>query len=1259
MMTESKAKLDKEKPKVGVFVCHCGRNIAGTVGISDLLDEISNSDSELVVKDHMFLCSEDGQKLIKDSVEEDGIDRVVVASCSPIHHGTIFTRCVREAGLNPYMWEMANIREHCSWVHHDQELATKKAYAIIKGAINRVKTHEPIESIKVPMVQDVMVVGGGITGMHTAIELGDKGFKVALIENGPNIGGNMVKLDRTFPTDDCSMCTISPILNEVSAHENVDISTMSEVLDFSGRPGDFNITVRKLPRFIDEKKCTGCDDCTEPCPVEMLNEFDHNLGNRKAVFIQHQGAVPNKYSITKLGEPPCREACPAHINVQGYVALIRIGKYQEALNLIREKCALPSVCGYVCPHFCEQVCNRAEFDDSAVSIKNLKRYIADHGLEHGTFDQKSENKSKSESTGKRIAIIGSGPAGLAAAYNLAQFGYSVTIFEKLSKPGGMLSVGIPEFRLPRNIINSDIEFIKSFGVELKTGVEFGKDITLDSLRNDGFDSIFLAIGAHSSRMMNIPGEDLKGVISGTDFLRTVALDESVDISKGSKVAVIGGGNVAIDAARTVVRLGAKVTILYRRTRVEMPAYPEEIEEALDEGVEIKFLNTPTKFIGEGDKLTKIETIDMELGDPDESGRRRPVPIQGSEKTLGFEFAVLAISQVPDSQKLKIPNLNLNKNLTIIVDKNNCSTNIDGLFAGGDVTLGPATVIEAIAEGNKAAVGIHEYLTGEHKTDLVLESPHEKTVSYDEIRDLVTPTIDVQYQMELQPSQERITNFDDIVKSGFTEEAAQLEAGRCLNCGGCSECMQCVPACKAEAIDHSQESEIIEFKVGAVIVATGYEQFDLAKSEYNLEHPNVITGLEMERLLNSTGPTTGKVLRPSDGKVPESITFIQCAGSRDERHQPYCSKICCMYTTKNAGLIKREYPDMEINICFIDFRAAGRSYEEYYRNLRSMGINMIKGRPSEILDAGDGGLVFDVFDMQTQKLLQIKTDMVVLATALVPSKGTKDMISTLHLVYGPDGFIKPVHVKIAPVDTSIAGIFIAGTATGPKPIQECITDASAAASRVASFLKSPEADVDLDKAEINPEICIKCGLCADECNYDAIDTTGDIYEVIEVACQGCGKCAAICPTNAIDLQHFLDHQITAQVDGILDADPSKETIVAYLCTWCGYNAADIAGVARYEYPENIRIVRFPCTGRMSFEHMVYPFTKGAKGVMVVGCLPEQCHYIDGNIGAKERAEQAKQILDLIGIGGHRLEFFNLSSAMGDKFRDYAQRMVEQC
>ncbi len=1250
------------KPKIGVFLCHCGKNIAGTINIDKLSAKISASDPDLVVKEHLFLCSEEGQNLIKQTVQEDGLDRVVVASCSPVHHGSIFSNCVKESGLNPYMWEMANIREQCSWVHHDEpDMATDKAFSIISGSINRVKLHQPIGSIKVPMVQDVMVVGAGITGIHTAIELGDKDFKVALIEKAPNIGGNMVKLDRTFPTDDCAMCTLSPILNEVSSHENIDIHTMSDVIDFHGRPGEFYLTVRKRPRYINEKKCTGCGDCTTACPVPLLSEFDHGLGLRKAAFTPHQGAVPNKYAITKFGEPPCRDACPAHINVQGYVALIRDGKFREALELIREKCALPSVCGYVCPHFCEQVCNRKYFDYSAIAIKDLKRFVADFTREHNEFKQsifKPEAKS-----GKKVAIIGSGPAGLAAALNLTKLGHDVTIFEKLPVVGGMLAVGIPEFRLPKDVLDADIDYIKAHGVEIKTGAEFGKDITLDKLKADGYDAIMFGIGAHSSRKLNVPGEDLKGVISGTDFLRKFALKEPTEISEGSKVAVIGGGNVAIDAARTAIRLGAKVTILYRRTKAEMPAYAEEIEEALDEGVDLKYLIAPTKFIGEGDQLKSVECIKMELGEPDESGRRRPLPIDGSETVLDFNFVISAISQVPDISNLPTNELEYNKNQTIIVDNKTCSTKTPGIFAAGDVTLGPATVIEAIAEGNKAVFAIDRYLTlSKDSTDIPEPAQQDKEiVTYDSIINRVKPNIQPRKLLSYHEPNERVKNFNDIVSSVFTEEDAQVEANRCLNCGGCAECMQCVTACKAEAIEHTQQEELMEFKVGAVVVATGYEELELAKTEYNIEHPNVVTGLGLERLIISTGPNAGKLKRPSDGKKPESITFIQCAGSRDERFCRYCSKICCMYTTKNAGLIKAEHPDIEINICYIDYRATGSGYEEYYRRLRGMGVNLINGRPSEILDAGDGGLIFDVFDMLTGKLMQIKTDLVVLATAMVPSQGTKDMINTLHLVYGPDGFILPVHVKIAPVDTSITGIFIAGTATGPKPIQECITDAGAAASRVASFLKSPEAEVNLDKAIINPELCMKCGICIDGCNYDAIETTEGDYKVIEVACQGCGKCAAICPTNAIDLRHYLDEQLTAQVDGIIEADKqnNNDTIIAYTCTWCGYNAADIAGIARYKYPTNIRIVKYPCTGRMSLEHILYPFTKGARGVMVVGCLPDQCHYIDGNIGAKERTEQAKQVLDLIGIGSNRLEFFNLSSAMGDKFRDYANWMVEQC
>ncbi len=473
-------------------------------------------------------------------------------------------------------------------------------------------------------------------------------------------------------------------------------------------------------------------------------------------------------------------------------------------------------------------------------------------------------------------------------------------------------------------------------------------------------------------------------------------------------------------------------------------------------------------------------------------------------------------------------------------------------------------------------------------------------------------------------------------------------------GGCGLCEE---VCEVDAIDYKQEDSEEEINVGAVVVATGYQQYDLSGSELNYDHPDVITGLELERMLSPSGPTGGHVKVPSSGKVPKSVTFILCSGSRDERTNEYCSRICCTYSLKNANLIMQEHPDTEVNICYIDIRAAGRNYEEYYQKVRGMGVNFIHGRPSEVFASREGGLEMDVYDHNTSKLLQLQSELVVLAAAMRPNQGTTDMISRIHMVFGPDGFIKPMHVKIGPVDTTMGGVYIAGTASGPKAIQECITDAGAAASRVATFLKDPTTEIDLNKAIINADLCIKCGTCSDGCVYDAIDTTGEFYKVIEVACEGCGKCAANCPSGAIDLRQFLDQQIEAQIDGIMEGE--DDTIVAIVCTQCGYNAADIAGTARMDYPSNVKIVRYPCTARVSHQHMIYPLLKGAKGVMVVGCLPDQCHYIDGNFGAADRADQAKQLLDLIGIGSVRLEFFNMSSAEGASFAAAANRMVDQC
>jgi len=479
-----------------------------------------------------------------------------------------------------------------------------------------------------------------------------------------------------------------------------------------------------------------------------------------------------------------------------------------------------------------------------------------------------------------------------------------------------------------------------------------------------------------------------------------------------------------------------------------------------------------------------------------------------------------------------------------------------------------------------------------------------------------------------------------------------DPAHCLLLNHTMDCQGCRGVCGPGAIlDEDAELEH-EISVGAVVVATGYQQYDLSRTEYHAENPNVINGLQLERLLSPAGPTGGKLLRPSDGRMPKSVTFIQCAGSRDIDRKEYCSKICCMYATKNARLIKSDHPEIDVKVCYTDLRAAGRGYEEYFDKAREMGIEYIRGNVGEVVPHGDR-LIVRCEDTFLGRPVEIESDLVVLSTAMEPSNGTLEIEKLIPLVPGKDGFIAPMHVKIAPVDTATAGIFISGTAEAPKPIQECITDAGAAASRVASFLKDDVMAIDLVTAYIDQDRCMKCGKCAEICVYDAVKETDGKFEVIDISCRACGKCAADCPTNAIDLRLNNDTQLEDSVRGVMQVD--KDSILAYSCEQCGYNAADLAGTAKSYYPTEVQIIKVPCSGRVSLAQMLVPFEMGAKGVMIAACLEDQCHFIDGNKDAKRRVELAKRALDLMGIGGHRLQFFNISSAEGEKFVEAVRKI----
>ncbi|MGB9628432.1 MAG: FAD-dependent oxidoreductase [Thermodesulfobacteriota bacterium] len=567
----------------------------------------------------------------------------------------------------------------------------------------------------------VLVMGGGIGGIQTSLDLAESGYKVYLVEKRLSIGGTMAQLDKTFPTNDCSMCIMSPKLVDAGRHRNIEIITNATVEKVEGEPGQFNVTIHKKARYVSIEDCKACGDCSKVCPVKIPNDYEQGLMTRAAIYQLFAQAMPSAYGITKRGNPPCRATCPIHVNAQGYIALISVGKFQEALTLVREKNPFPGITGRICTHPCEEACRRKEVE-RAVAIDALKRFVSDYEKEDQT------DISISVDNGRKVAIVGSGPAGLLAAYDLRKKGYSVTIFEALPVAGGMLAVGIPEYRLPRAILNKELSILTRMGVEIKLNTPVGKNPSLQDIRAQGFEAIFLATGAHQSRRLGLDGENSKGVLHAVDFLRKVALGEPVKI--GERVIVVGGGNAAIDSARTAFRLGAKsVTLVYRRTRREMPAQAEEIEEAEQEGITIEYLTAPSRLIVQDGEFRALKCLRMKLGEPDESGRPRPVPMPNSEFMIEADTLIPAISQSPDLSFISNQDgLKITPWGTIEVDPITLETNLKGIFAGGDVVSGPQTYIDALASGRKAAISIDRYLRGEDLKKLtLLTKPHLETI----------------------------------------------------------------------------------------------------------------------------------------------------------------------------------------------------------------------------------------------------------------------------------------------------------------------------------------------------------------------------------------------------------------------------------------------------------------------------------------------------------------------------------------------------
>jgi len=477
------------------------------------------------------------------------------------------------------------------------------------------------------------------------------------------------------------------------------------------------------------------------------------------------------------------------------------------------------------------------------------------------------------------------------------------------------------------------------------------------------------------------------------------------------------------------------------------------------------------------------------------------------------------------------------------------------------------------------------------------------------------------------------------------------------------CGKCIKLCEKGCIDFDMKDEEIEFKVGTIVVATGMDVYDPSEmDEYGYtRYENVITSMEFERLINAGGPTKGEIIRLTDRKVPQSIAFIQCVGSRSvDKGGTYCSNICCMNTVKDTLVLKEHYPEMDIKVFYIDIRASGKGFEDLFRRSKGEGVRYIRGLPGQIKeDPHTRNLVLSVENTATNKLLEHEVEMVVLSLGVKPCEDVKETQEMLALQRTSDGFYLEAHPKLQPVDSATKGIFFAGCAESPKDIKDSVTQASASAARAMRLMNSGEITVEAITAEVLKDECKLCGVCVRVCPYNAITMDKDNNipaQVIQAACSGCGTCAAECPTNAISMRHFTDSQIEGQIDSLLEEEPA-EKILVFACNWCSYAGADFAGVSRLQYPSNARLIRTMCSGRVDKKFIWRAFEKGAPVILVSGCHFGDCHYIDANHWTKKRVEKIWKKMKKLGIRPERLQLEWISAAEGIRFSNVMKRMEE--
>jgi heterodisulfide reductase subunit A2 len=921
----------------------------------------------------------------------------------------------------------------------------------------------------------------------------------------------------------------------VGRHSNIKLFTNSDVDAVSGHVGNFVVKIKRKPRYIDETNCTGCGQCAEVCPIEIENPFDLGLSKRKAAYRNSAQSVPNAFAIEKQGIAPCRDACPTGQRAMGYIALIRQKRYADAYWAIRREHPFPSVCGRVCNHRCEDACSRGEYDEP-VNVMGLKRFVSDWAYDHR--DELSNLKDKSlagtpflkcpTTTNKKIAIIGAGPAGLTAGLDMVRIGHKVTVFDRLPMAGGMMRVGIPPHRLPYELLDWEVGQIIAEGVELRLNTNIDD---IPGLLKQGFDAVIIATGAHVASKLNIPNANHNDNWLSLDLFKRVALGDEPDF-QGKKVAVLGGGNVALDAARVAVRLGEpEVNMICLEPRGEMPGFDWEIQVAEEEGIELHPGRVFKEIVVKKDKVVGVRCARV-IFRGFENGKPVIDEISDTGHIIPADLVVWAIGQKPDFEFLPHDG-----SIETIVSKgiltdDEMMTNCPGVFAAGDVNRGMTFfVVDAIAEGHKVARCVDRYLRGEEGLSEADALPVASVVGETIEARIAAGQVEASGRVAIPsiPVTERRNNFREVDLT-MTEAEAISEAARCVQCGTCSECLECVVACERNAIDHEMQEKIEEHTVGAIVLATGFKDFDPGRApEFGYGLPNVLTAMEFERLINPSGPTFGKVLM-ENGRPPKRVAILHCVGSRDDKYQENCSRVCCMYSLKIAQLV-HDYMDSEVFEIYRDMRTFGKDYEEFFNRTGQKGVRFYHGNVKSVTQK-NGQVTVRWDNNYFNEPDYVEVDMAILATGLEPQSDSAKVASVFGINLGPSGFFLERHPKLAPLEAATDGIFLAGACQGPKDIPDSVMQAGGAAGAALSLIDQDVVFLDPAIAKAEQSLCAGCGQCVKACPYEALQVVDGYANVDSYQCKGCGTCAGACPNKAMTLTHYDDRQLIAELLGAL-------------------------------------------------------------------------------------------------------------------------------